>query len=233
MADSATKIDLYLKNPSGSPMTNTRVIIRPTRASFWSGFVGVVEDTEVMYETDLNGYVQMTLWPLPYPYILTYSYSDDAVPGTFLFYVPESTAVINFQDLVVQKADSNDNYIDTVLAQIIEAKVKAILAADRAEAAAAAAAASEASAATSEDNAQASEEGAATSYSAMLTNQGNIQDIYTQLLATITQMQAINLTNKLKLGGYTLWVDSTGRLRIMNGMPVDLDNDGTVVGTQS
>lgn len=233
MADSATKIDLYLKNPTGTPMTNTRVIIRPTRASFWSGFVGVVEDTEILYETDLNGYVQMTLWPLPYPYILTYSYSDDAVPGTFLFYVPESSTAIDFQDLVVQKADSNDNYGDTVLAQIIEAKVKAVLAADRAEAAATAAALSKDQAATSESNAQTSEDNAATSYEAMLVNQINLQNIYTQLLSTITQIQAINLTNMLKLGGYTLWVDSAGRLRIMDGTPVDWNNDGVVVGTQA
>jgi hypothetical protein len=36
---------------------------------------------------------------------------------------------------------------------------------------------------------------------------------------------------RLKLGGYNLWVDSTGRLRIKNGVPTS-DTDGTVVGSQ-
>jgi hypothetical protein len=36
----------------------------------------------------------------------------------------------------------------------------------------------------------------------------------------------------LKLGNYVLWVDSTGDLRIKNGVPTS-DTDGTVVGTQS
>lgn len=36
----------------------------------------------------------------------------------------------------------------------------------------------------------------------------------------------------LKLGAYSLWVDSSGRLRIKNGVPTS-DTDGTVVGTQT
>lgn len=232
MANNATKIDLYLKNPTGTPLTNTRVIVKPVRAGFWSAYVGIVEDKEILFETDENGYVQMTLWPLPYPYVLTYSYSDDAIPGTFLFYVPGVDTVVDFQDLIVTQADSSDKYIDTVLAQIIEAKVATLAAADEASTAAAAAGASEAAAATSETNSAASATDAAASYAAMLVNQTNLQNIYTQLLECITKIQAINLTNKLKLGGYTLWVDSTGRLRIMNGTPTDEDTDGTVVGTQ-
>jgi len=34
------------------------------------------------------------------------------------------------------------------------------------------------------------------------------------------------------IGGYNLWVDSSGRLRIKNGAPTS-DTDGTVVGTQT
>lgn len=40
------------------------------------------------------------------------------------------------------------------------------------------------------------------------------------------------ILNDFALGGYRLWVDSTGRLRIKNGDPVS-DTDGTIVGTQS
>lgn len=233
MANQATKIDLYLKNPTGLPLTNTRVIIKPVRAGFWSSYVGLVEDKEVLFETDNNGYVQMTLWPLPYPYVLTYSYDDDSVPGHFLFYVPDVDTVVNFQDLVVTRADSNDKYIDTVLAQIIAAKIATLAAATEAAEAASAAKASEDASATSETNAETAATEAAASYNAMLVNQTSIQNIYTQLLECITKIQAINLTNMLKLGGYTLWVDSSGKLRIMNGVPADKDTDGTVVGTQS
>lgn len=37
---------------------------------------------------------------------------------------------------------------------------------------------------------------------------------------------------RLKLGAYHLWVDSTGKLRMKNGAPTS-DTDGTVVGTQA
>ena len=67
----ATKIDLYLKNPDGTPMTNTCVAVKPIRASFWSSYVGLVEDVEITFTTDNQGYVQMELWPLPYPYFMT------------------------------------------------------------------------------------------------------------------------------------------------------------------
>lgn len=228
-----TKVDVYLKNPTGTPMTNTRFTVKPVRAGFWSDRVGLVEDKELLFSTDENGYIQIPLWPLPYPYIMTYSYDDDAIPGHFLFYVPAIDTPVNLQDLIVTRADSNDKYIDTVLAQIIAAKIATLAAAAEAAKAAAAAKASEDASATSETNAETAATEAAASYNAMLVNQTNIQNIYTQLLECITKIQAINLTNMLKLGGYTLWVDSSGRLRIMNGVPTDKDTDGTVVGTQS
>lgn len=232
MANNATKIDLYLKNPTGIPLTKTRVIVKPIRAGFWSTFEGVVEDKEILFETDMNGYVQMPLWPLPYPYILTYSYDDNAMPGTFLFYVPSVTTVVAFQDLVVTQADSTDKYADDVLNQIIAAKVAALAAAAEATTAATAASVSEAAAAVNASQAEEAAEASAESYAAMLLNQTNIQAIYTQIAEAIVKIQAINLTNKLKLGGHTLWVDSTGRLRIMEGTPIDVDTDGVVVGTQ-
>jgi len=43
---------------------------------------------------------------------------------------------------------------------------------------------------------------------------------------------ASSYTYPLYLGAYSLWVDSTGDLRIKNGAPTS-DTDGTVVGTQS
>lgn len=233
MTTNATKVDLYLKSPSGLPLTNTRVVVKPVRAGFWSGFVGLVEDTEVLFETDLNGYVQITLWPLPYPYYLTYSYSDDAMPGEFLFYVPETTNVVRFQDLVVTKADANDNYADDVLQQIIAAKVATLQAASEA-------ATSATDSATSATSAAAS---AASSASDVLTTTNDrnqiaitnqqLIDIYTSVQAAVVMLQAFNLTNILKLGVYSLWVDGSGRLRIMNGTPTDKNTDGTIVGTQS
>ena len=39
------------------------------------------------------------------------------------------------------------------------------------------------------------------------------------------------VSEKLSLGGYHLWVDSTGKLRINNGVPTS-DTDGVVVGSQ-
>lgn len=233
MSNNATKIDLYLKNPNGNPRTNTTVIVKPVRAGFWGTFNGVIPDEEIIYETDNNGYVQMGLWPLPYPYYLTYSDDDDSIPGQFLFYVPQVDTVVNFQDLVVTKADTADKYADTVLEQIIAAKVATLAAAAEAK--------------ESAEDSEASAEAAAgsavqTSIDAQTTtadrNQvdatnANLLRIYAQAAKAVSIVQAIEINAQLSLGAYTLWVDSTGRLRILDGTPTDLDVDGVVVGTQS
>ena len=56
--------------------------------------------------------------------------------------------------------------------------------------------------------------------------------MWTSLQEAIVKIQAINLQNKLVLGGYTLWVDADGKLRIYQGTPSS-DTDGVVVGTQT
>lgn len=233
MSNNATKIDLYLKNANGNPRTNTTVIVKPIRAGFWGSFNGVIPDEEIIYETDNNGYVQMGLWPLPYPYYLTYSDDDDSIPGQFLFYVPAVDTVVNFQDLVVTKADSADKYADVVLEQIIAAKVATM----------AAAAAAKDSAGDSEASAQAAAGSAVqTSMDAQTTTENrnqvevtnaNLLELYVQAAKAISIIQQITISGQLKLGTHTVWVDSAGRLRILNGTPTDLDNDGVVVGTQN
>ena len=229
---SPVKVDLYLKNPDGTPITNICVAVKPVRAGFASNYRGIVEDVELTFTTDSNGYVQMPLWPLPYPYYLVYSDDDDSIPGQFLFYVPDVDTVVNFQDLVVTKADSNDKYADTILSQIIAAKVAAMSASDSAEASATAAGNSQTAAALSEANAKVS----ADSTKADRTQVGVSLESMTELSASIqdalARIQAINLQNQLLLGGYTLWVDPTGLLRIVKGTPSST-TDGTVVGTQS
>lgn len=233
MTTNATKVDLYLKSPSGLPLTNTRVAVKPVRAGFWSDYVGLVEDTEVLFETDINGYVQMTLWPLPYPYFLTYSYDDNATPGEFLFYVPAVDYAVRFQDLIVTQATPSDTYADTVLEQIIAAKVAAVEAAAESATSATASAAS-ATAANASATSAASDALETTNdrNQVAITNQQLI-DIYTSIQAAVVMLQAFNLTNILKLGLYSIWVDGSGRLRIMNGTPTDKNTDGTIVGTQS
>lgn len=233
MSNNATKIDLYLKNSNGNPRTNSRVVVKPVRAGFWSDYVGLVEDTETIYQTDNNGYVQMSLWPLPYPYYLTYSDDDDAVPGQFLFYVPAVDAVVDFQDLIVTKADSSDKYADTILEQIVQAKVATIAAANAAKVSETNAAASAAS--TAADLVKTNADALSTDTDrkqVAITNQQLI-DIYTSLLETTVMLQNLSTVGILKLGSYSLWVDAEGRLKIYNGTPSDKEADGTIVGTQS
>lgn len=227
-----TLIDVYLKNPNGWPLTNTRFVIKPVRAGYWDGYQGVVEDKEELYCTDDNGYVQMHLWPLPYPYILTYSYDDDAVPGHFLFYVPDIDTPVDFQDLIVTQANEQDKYGEYILAQIVAAKaevsalVDGVIAAEaNAEAASniaisAATTATQKAAQTDEDREQVNNTVLA------------LQDILAQMTEAIVKIQGINIQNKLLLGGYQIWVDTEGKLRIKYGSPTS-DTDGTVVGTQT
>lgn len=228
----ATKIDLYLKNPDGTPMTNTCVAVKPVRASFWSTYVGVVEDVEITFITDNTGYVQMELWPLPYPYYLTYSDDDESIPGQFLFYVPAVDTVVNFQDLIVTKASASDTYEDTVLQQIIAAKVATQAAAAAAQVSANTA---ESAASNATNAAQTADQDAIQTgldRTAMNQTLNAMTAMWTSLQEAVVKIQAINLQNKLVLGGYTLWVDANGKLRIFAGTPTS-NTDGVVVGTQT
>lgn len=233
MSNNATKIDLYLKNSDGNPRTNSRVIVKPIRAGFWSTYVGLVEDTETVYQTDNNGYVQMTLWPLPYPYYLTYSDDDDAIPGQFLFYVPAVDTVVNFQDLIVTKADSADKYADTVLEQIIAAKVATMAAATEAKTSETNAADSAISAAASAAGANADAATTTSDRNQVENTNTNLLEIYSKVSTAIVRLQSFALTEVMQLGNFYIWADSTGVLRIGSAMPTDKDTEGTVVGTQS
>lgn len=227
-----TLIDVYLKNPNGHPLTNTRFIVKPVRAGFWNDYVGVVEDKEELYCTDENGYVQLHLWPLPYPYMLTYSYDDNAVPGYFIFYVPDIRTVVNLQDLIVTQTNDQPEYGEEILAQIVAAKaaVSALVVEAKAAETGAQAAATTATtaAAKSTENAQLTDEDREQVNAVQLA----LQSILGQMTEAIVKIQGINLQNKLLLGGYQIWVDAQGKLRIKNGAPTS-DTDGTVVGTQT
>jgi hypothetical protein len=227
-----TLIDVYLKNPNGHPLTHTRFIVKPVRAGFWNDYVGVVEDKEELYCTDENGYVQLHLWPLPYPYMLTYSYDDNAVPGYFMFYVPDIRTVVNLQDLIVTQTNDQPEYGEEILAQIVAAKVEVselVVEAKAAETGAQTAATTATTAAAkSTENAQLTDEYREQVNAVQLALQG----ILGQMTEAIVKIQGINLQNKLLLGGYQIWVDAQGKLRIKNGAPTS-DTDGTVVGTQT
>lgn len=233
MSNNATKIDLYLKNPNGNPRTNTTVIVKPVRAGFWGTFNGIIPDEEIIYETDNNGYVQMGLWPLPYPYYLTYSDDDESIPGQFLFYVPQVDSVVNFQDLVVSKADTADKYADTVLEQIIAAKVATMAAAAEAKESAQDSEASAEAAAGSAVQTSIDAQTTTADRNQVAISTDQLMALYVQAAKAISIVQGITVSGQLSLGTHTLWVDSSGRLRIINGKPTDLDTDGVVVGTQS
>ena len=233
MSDNTTKIDLYLKNANGDPRTNATVIVKPIRAGFWSTYNGLVEDTETVYQTDNNGYVQMALWPLPYPYYLTYSDDDDAIPGQFLFYVPAVDSVVNFQDLIVTKADSADKYADTVLEQIIAAKVATMAAAAEAKTSETSAAASATSAASDATKTSADASTTTSDRNQIETVNTNLLDLYAQASLAVVALQKLAVTGIMQLGSFYLWADSTGVLRIGSTSPTDKDTEGTIVGTQS
>lgn len=224
--ENTTLIDVYLKNPNGHPLTNTRFIVKPVRAGFWNGYVGgVVEDKEELYCTDENGYVQLHLWPLPYPYILTYSYDDNAVPGYFMFYVPDIRTVVQFQDLIVTQARDEPTYGETILAQIVAAKAQISALVNEAKA-------SESATATSATTATAKASQTDKDREQVAAIQLALQGILGQMTEAIVKIQGINLQNKLLLGGYQIWVDAFGKLRIKDGAPTS-DTDGTVVGDQT
>ena len=230
--ENTTLIDVYLKNPNGHPLTNTRFIVKPVRAGYWNDYVGVVEDKEELYVTDDKGYVQLHLWPLTYPYMLTYSYDDNAVPGYFMFYVPAIDTVVNLQDLIVTQTNDQPAYGEEILTQIVAAKAQVAALVVQAKASEQAAAGSATSAASSANTA--TQKAAQTDEDREQVNdvQLALQGILGQMTEAIVKIQGINLQNKLLLGGYTLWVDVAGKLRIKNGVPTS-DTDGTVVGTQT
>ena len=231
--ENTTLIDVYLKNPNGHPLTNTRFIVKPVRAGFWNDYVGVVEDKEELYCTDENGYVQLHLWPLPYPYMLTYSYDDNAVPGYFMFYVPDIRTVVQFQDLIVTQARDEPTYGETILAQIVAAKAQVSALVDEAKASESAAAASATSAGNSATVSTQQAQLSSANRQAVADVQTGLENILNQLTLTIAKIQAIDLQNILIMDGSFIWVDSVNRLRIGTVKPTDKDTEGVIVGTQS
>lgn len=227
-----TKIDVNLKNPNGWPMTHTRFIIKPIRAGFQAGSLGLVEDKEELYSTDENGYVQMHLMPLPFPYILTYSYDDESIPGHFVFYVPQTTDVVTLESLIVTQTMPVPNYPEDVLAQIVAAAASVSVFAGQAAASAAsaesAAAAARFAANTATQKASQTDE----DREVVAATEAGLQHNLQQMTEAIVKIQGINLQNKLLLGGYQIWVDAQGKLRIKDGAPTS-DTDGTVVGDQT
>jgi len=230
MLKNTTAIDVYLKNPNGTPMTFTEFAVKPVKTGFYSAFVGLVEDKEILYRTDNNGYVRINLWPLPFPYILFYTDEDneESKPGKFLFYVPDVTTVVNLQDLLVVLADSTDKYIDTVLQQIIDAKVRVLASVDTATQAASSATVALNTATSTVTDGVAK---VVLAQQAVSEAQTAITKQAASIATTVNQIQVMKLQNRLVLGSYTLWVDTQGNLRIINGTPTT-DLDGTIVGNQ-
>lgn len=208
MAEQTTKIDLYLKKPNGNPLTNTRVLIRPVRAGFWSSQVGLVEDKDIIYQTDSHGYVQMKLWPLPYAYRLTYSYDDNATPGEFLFYVPQIDTPVQFQDLIVTRADSSDKYGDEILKQMIQIKADTQAIENRIKAIVAAQLGTVLDNKIAQINAALNQSNQNVAISNQVLSQ--FQTAASNVESSIATFQSINVLGKVKLNNYYIWVDPAG-----------------------
>ena len=234
-----TKVDVYLVNPDGSPATNLRFYVKPLRASFWSTYPGVAIDVELCETTDNTGHCILDLVALPYPYELTYDDSDEAVPGSFLFYVPDVDFTVNFQDLIVTRADSQDKYVDNALNQIIDGVVKSKHYSEVAQAASEAAKQAEEAIETQAQvlapQITQTEQMLTEAQEALTEVQQAKSDFESTNASIITAagiIQNSTITGKLPIGEYTLWVDADGLLRIIHGTPTG-DKDGVVVGSQS
>lgn len=239
MSIRTTKVDFYLVNPDGSPVTNTSFFVKPLRASFMSEYAGLSLDIELKLKTDNTGHVLADLVALPYPYVLIYDDSDDSNPGQFLFYVPAVDFTVNFQDLIVTRADSQDKYVDNALNQIISGLAKSKEYAEEAKASAEAAKLSETNAgadeaAVAEQTTQASDllNKANEILSQINTTYESFSTDYAAVIAAAAVVQTSLVSGKIQLGAYTLWVDGVGNLRIIEGSPSSL-GDGTVVGEQT
>lgn len=230
--EGTTLIDVYLKNPNGHPMTNTRFIIKPSRAGYVDQYAGIVEDKEELYTTNSDGYIQLHLWPLPYPYILTYSYDDESYPGSFIFYVPATTETVRLQDLIVAKPGTTSGFGDDVLAEITAIKAAVTVLANQTKANSDAAKAFKDTAVLAAQSAELSAASTAEDRTQVGLTLQAVQQTLASISEAIIKIQAIQLQNKLMLGTYTIWVDQSGKLRIFNGTPTS-DTAGTVVGDQT
>lgn len=239
MSIRTTKVDFYLVNPDGSPVTNTSFFVKPLRASFMSEYAGLSLDVELKLKTDSTGHVLADLVALPYPYVLIYDDSDDSNPGQFLFYVPAVDFTVNFQDLIVTRADSQDKYVDNALNQILDGVVKCKQYSEVSQAASVAAKqaqeATETQAQELTPKIQQTSQILAEAQQA-LTDVQQAKTDFDSTNATISQAAGIiqnsSLTGKLPIGNYILWVDAEGVLRIS---PKDAPSGdvGVVVGSQS
>nr|DAQ70635.1 MAG TPA: hypothetical protein [Caudoviricetes sp.] len=239
MSIRTTKVDFYLVNPDGSPVTNTSFFVKPLRASFMSEYAGLSLDVELKLKTDSTGHVLADLVALPYPYVLIYDDSDDSNPGQFLFYVPAVDFTVNFQDLIVTRADSQDKYVDNALNQVINGVAKCKQYSGVSQAASVAAKqAQEATETQAQELAPKIQQTSQmlTEAQQALTDVQQVKTDFDSTNATISQAAGIiqnsALTGKLPIGNYILWVDEDGVLRI-SSKDAPSGDAGVVVGSQS
>ena len=226
MTVKTTKVDFYLTNPDGSPVTNTVFYVKLTKAGWNAQFAGLSLDTEIALKTDSTGHCIAELVPLPNAYRLDYDDSDDAKPGKFLFYVPDVDYTVNFQDLIVYRADSSDTYSEQILKQLIQAKTDTL-------------AAQEQVAALTETAQQAKEdaETASSAASTALSQAENANATATNILGSVnTAIETFNnqnkavqsaagiitnssITGKIPMGSYTLYTVDGDGLYIVKGTP--------------
>lgn len=225
MAVKTTKVDFYLINPDGTPVTNTTFYVKLTKAGSNAKYAGLSLDTELALKTNSTGHCIANLVPLPNAYQLDYDDSDDAKPGKFLFYVPDVDYTVNFQDIIIFQRDSSDTYSEQVLKEIIHSKTDTLAAVESVKALTETATqaredAEIASAAASTALSQASlANSKATSTLALInTTMDQFNNANASVQAAATVIAKSSNEGLLPIGAYNIYIGSDG-LYLVKGIP--------------
>lgn len=137
-----TPVLFHFVTPAGVPLANALVEVQLSRAAFDIETSGVLMPRLVEGTTDADGRLTLALWAHAAPYIVSVQDPVSDAGLSYKFFVPEQTAPVRLQDIVIDGPMSNTTYDEAALIVIHAAKASALTSQTAAAASADSAAAS-------------------------------------------------------------------------------------------
>lgn len=155
-----TQVLFAFRQPDGTPLAGAGFTVQMRRPGLIPGGGGVIVPDTLSFVTGPDGTVIADLQPSTSVYLLVLAEGPDTCTGVrYKFYVPDSDAVIDAEDLYLAPPPKSEPWDETAIQMLTDAKVAAIAAATEAGLSADAAELSAAEAAASAEAAAAVVEG--------------------------------------------------------------------------
>lgn len=128
-----TQVLFAFRHPDGKPLVGAGFTIQMRRPGMIPGGGGVIVPESLSFVTNEDGTAIVELQPSTSVYLLVLADSGDACSGVrYKFYVPESSAIIDAEDLYLAPPPNSEPWDETAIQMLTDAKAAAIAAANAA-----------------------------------------------------------------------------------------------------